>query len=167
MHAKLCVMHIMCTCKLHDQSLSKLQPWHEHSTPFCHKQTTRKNTKVLSRTFESWYTEFISILLGRRTLDGGTRCNQLLAYVHWRAYITSVFSNIQYSVFCAIIYKYHHSTIDYCYGGLQSMIVQSYITSLLSSVLLRVRSTSNNANGNKRVIFFSGIQSVLSNSSPP
>ena len=29
------------------------------------------------------------------------------------------------------------------------------ITSLLPSVLLRVRSTSNNAKGNKRVIFFS------------
>ena len=29
------------------------------------------------------------------------------------------------------------------------------ITHLLPSVLLRVRSTSNNANGNKRVIFFS------------
>ena len=31
------------------------------------------------------------------------------------------------------------------------------ITSLLPSVLLQVRSTSNNANDNKRVIFFSGI----------
>ena len=30
------------------------------------------------------------------------------------------------------------------------------ITSLLLSILLQVRSTSNNANGNKRVIFFSG-----------
>ena len=31
------------------------------------------------------------------------------------------------------------------------------ITSLLPSVLLRVHSTSNNANGNKQVIFISGI----------
>ena len=41
---------------------------------------------------------------------------------------------------------YHHSTKLY-----------RKILSLLPSVLLRVCSTSNNANGNKRVIFFSGI----------
>ena len=39
----------------------------------------------------------------------------------------------------------------------QSYTEKYYITSLLPSVLLRVRSMSNNANGNKRVIFFSGI----------
>ena len=39
----------------------------------------------------------------------------------------------------------------------QSYTEKYYITSLLPSVLLRVRSMSNNANSNKRVIFFSGI----------
>ena len=43
-----------------------------------------------------------------------------------------------------IVYDYHHSTKLY----------RKISPSLLPSVLLRVRSTSNNANGNKRVIFF-------------
>ena len=43
-----------------------------------------------------------------------------------------------------IIYKYHHSY----------KAIPENIMTLLSSVLLRVCSTSNNANGNKRLIFF-------------
>ena len=40
------------------------------------------------------------------------------------------------------------------YAMISVTIVQSYITSLLPSVLLQVRSTSNNANSNKQVIIF-------------
>ena len=45
-------------------------------------------------------------------------------------------------------YKYHHST---------KLSLPENITSLLPSVLLRVRSVGNNAKGNKRVMFFSAI----------
>ena len=40
------------------------------------------------------------------------------------------------------------------YAMISVTIVQSYITSLLPSVLLQVRSMSNNANSNKQVIIF-------------
>ena len=48
---------------------------------------------------------------------------------------------------CVLLYKYHHST----------KAIPENITSSLPSVLLRVRSTSNNAIGNKQVIFFSSV----------
>ena len=49
--------------------------------------------------------------------------------------------------------------VEYCMlcGIYKYKAILEDITSLLQSVLLRVRSTSNNANGNKRVIFFSSI----------
>ena len=53
--------------------------------------------------------------------------------------VIQVFLQVLLALAVSILYKYHHST------------------SLLPSVLLRVCSTSNNANGNKRVIFLSGI----------
>ena len=46
-----------------------------------------------------------------------------------------------------MLYNYHHSMKLY----------RKISRVFLPSVLLRVHSTSNNANGNKRVIFFSGI----------